>query len=157
MTTRPLRPLAEVPADRTAGPPRKPNATARRVSLFEREIRIKLSSAAIEILLDAAEVLSEGQPQGDRWFGSTMITVDLSRLADAVREECDAASALRVAELVAADPRIRARARTIAAAEAEAQAGGRLARVAVDLRARAVGALVHIDLDVEGDLARMAR
>ena len=38
-------------------PGRKPMATARRVSLFEREIRVRLSSAAVEILFELAAVL----------------------------------------------------------------------------------------------------
>ena len=40
---------------------RKPMAGVRRVSLFEREIRIKLSGPALEILFDLAAVISEGQ------------------------------------------------------------------------------------------------
>lgn len=130
---------------------------ARRVALFEREIRWKLSSAAVEILFERAQVLSEGERRGDGYFGSTMITFDLERARDAVREECDAASARRVAELVARDPRVRARARSLAITEAQARAGGRLARVDVDLRARASGIRVHLDLDVSADLAAASR
>lgn len=129
-------------------------AIVRRVALFEREIRIRLSSAAIDILFDAAEVLSEGQRQGRGWFGSTMVTIDLATVAAALREPCDASSARRVAELCATDPRVRARAKSLATAEAEARAGARLARLDVDLKARAVGSRVHIDLDVEGEVAR---
>ena len=57
---------------------RKPMATARRVSLYEREIRVHLGTAAIEILFASAEVLSEGQRHGARYFGSTMIGIDRS-------------------------------------------------------------------------------
>jgi hypothetical protein len=137
-------------------PARKPMAAARRVSLFEREIRVKLSSAALDILFDGAHVLSEGQRQGNGWFGSTMITIELDRAAAAVRDACDAATARRVADLLAADPRARQRAHDLAAAEAAEKCGGRLARLDVDLRVRASGARVHIDLDVEGDLAARA-
>lgn len=132
-------------------------AAARRVTLFEREIRVRLSTAAIDILFDCADVLSEGELRGDGYFGSTMITIDLARAGAAVREECDAASARQVAELCAKDPRVRARARVVAAADAEVRAGARLSRVDVELRARAAGARVHIDLDVEGDLAKASR
>ena len=129
-------------------------AIVRRVALFEREIRVRLSSAAIDILFDGAEVLSEGQRQGNGYFGSTMVTIDLGRLTAALREPCDASSARRVAELCASDPRVKARARALAAADAETRAGGKLARVTVDHKTRAVGARVHIDLDVEGEVAR---
>jgi hypothetical protein len=121
-------------------PARKPMARATRVSLFEREIRVHLATPAIDLMFRGAQLLSEGQWQGERWFGSTMITLDLARLADQVRDACDAATAHRVAELLARDVRVAARAR----------AGRPLLRVDVELSARAAGECVHIDLDVEG-------
>jgi hypothetical protein len=135
---------------------RKPMAAVRRVSLFEREVRFKLSTAALDILFDCAHVLTEGQRQGKGWFGSTMITIDLGRAAAAVRDECDAATARRVAELFAGDPRVKARCRELAAAEA-AERAGRLGRLDVDMRVRASGARVQIDLDVEGEVAAAGR
>lgn len=154
MASSPLRPVAVAQDGSTASPPRKPMATARRVSLFEREIRVKLSSAALDLLFDAAEVLSEGQRLGDGWFGSTMITIDLARVADAVREECDAANARRVAELLADDARVVARARALATAEAAEKAGAPLRHVTVELKTRYAGSRVQIDVDVEGQLER---
>jgi hypothetical protein len=47
-------------------------AVARRVSLFEREIRVSLATAALEVLFDGAELLSEGQGRVGRGFGSTV-------------------------------------------------------------------------------------
>ncbi|MBI4512037.1 MAG: hypothetical protein HY698_20565 [Deltaproteobacteria bacterium] len=135
-------------------PVRKPMALARRVSLFEREIRIKLSSAAVDILFDAAEVLSEGQVQGDGYFGSTMITVDLERAAAAVREACDLASAREVAALAVHDPRVRERAIAMATADAQERAGVLLSQVSIDLRARAIGTRVQLDADVEARITR---
>lgn len=132
-------------------------APATRVSLFEREIRWKLSAAAIDILFDAAHVLSEGEQLGGSWSGSTMITIDLTSAAEVVREDCDAGTARRVAALLAEDPRAKVRARELAAAEAADRAGSRLARVDIDMRVRASGARVHVDLDVEGDMAKAAR
>ncbi|HUH04029.1 MAG TPA: hypothetical protein VML75_18660, partial [Kofleriaceae bacterium] len=84
-------------------PPRKPLAMARRVSLFEREIRIKLSSAAIEILFDAASHLSEGQVEHGGFFGSVMVTIDLARAARLMSDPCDDAAARRVADLIGTD------------------------------------------------------
>ena len=134
---------------------RKPMAAARKVALFDREIRTTLSQAAIEILFDTADILSEGERRGDGYFGSTMITLDLARVAPLVREDCDAASARRVAELALADNRIRDRARAIASADAAERAGTLLARVDCELRARAVGTRVHVDVDVEAEIARV--
>jgi hypothetical protein len=134
---------------RPAAAPRKPMATARRVSLFEREIRIKLSGPAVEILFDAAAILSEGQLDDDGYFGSTMITIDLARCAALVSDACDAATARRVTDLFAGDARVRARATAIALAEAESRAGRDLRAPQIDLRVRSSGVHVHIDVDVE--------
>ena len=130
-------------------PPRKPMAVARRVSLFEREIRVGLSSAAVEILFQLASILSEGSRENGGYFGSTMITIDLGRAAALVSDPCDATTVRRVADLIAADPRVRDRARAVAAAEADRLAGAPLGRRQIDLRVRTSGQHLHIDVDVE--------
>ncbi len=135
-------------------PARKPMARATRVSLFEREIRVHLATSAIELMFRGAQLLSEGQWQGERWFGSTMITLDLSRLGDQVRDTCDAATAHRVADLLLRDARVAARARAIAEEGARSRAGRPLARIDVELSSRAAGECVHIDLDVEASADR---
>jgi hypothetical protein len=139
-----------LPAKRTAAlPPKKPMASVRRVSLFEREIRVGLSSAAIEILFDLASVLSEGAREPDGYYGSTMITIELARAAALVSDPCDAATARRLADLVAADPRVRERARALAATEAERLAGAPLSGAQFDLRVRESGRHLHIDVELE--------
>src|SRR6478752_6720726 len=90
-----------------AVPPRKPMAMARRVSLFEREVHVKLAPVAIELLHGAARVLSEGELTGDVYAGSTMITVDLSRTADRISDPPDSSTAQRDAFLYASDERCR--------------------------------------------------
>ena len=126
-------------------------AKAAQVGLFFREVRERLSESAVEILLGAAQVLSEGQrPQGARdLFGTVMLTVDLSRVQDRVREPCDAATAARVASLMASDTRVRRRVQQIARAEAQRLAGARLGSVDADVTVRAVGTKVFIDADVQ--------
>ena len=44
-----------------AGRPRRPMARATRIALFEREVRVRLSRAALDLLFARAEVISEGQ------------------------------------------------------------------------------------------------
>ena len=134
---------------------RKPMAAARKVALFDREIRTTLSQSAVEILFETADLLSEGERRGDGYFGSTMITLDLTRLATLVRENCDAQSARRVADLAMSDRRIRDRAKSLASADANERAGTPLERVDCELRARAVGTRVHLDVDVEAEVARV--
>lgn len=128
---------------------KKPMAMVRRVSLFEREIRVGLSSAAVEILFDLASVLSEGQREGNGFSGSAMITVDLARAVAQVSDACDAATVKRLGELVGGDPRVRERARRVALVEAEKLAGAPLASPAIELRVRTSGRHLHIDVDVE--------
>jgi hypothetical protein len=139
----------------TPHPVRKPMASARRVSLFEREIRVRLSSAAVEILFEMAQVLSEGQVDGEGYYGSTMVTIDLSRAARLVSDGCDEACARRVEELILIDDRIRERARALAAREAERLAGRSIGRPHIDLRHRRTGTHLHLDMDVEANPERM--
>ena len=137
-------------------PLRKPMARARRVSLFEREVSVRLSPAAIEVLFDVAAVLSEGQADGARYFGSTMLTIDLSRATPHVSDDCDIATVRRVAELAATDDRVRRCARGVAAAQAARFAGEHLRDPQIDFRVRRTGRQLHLDLDVEGSLSRSA-
>src|SRR5437588_357320 len=91
--------------------PRKPMARATRVALFEREVRERLSAAAVELLFSRAQVLAEGRradgpTAGDAFFGSIMFTVDLTELAGGVREPCDELAAERVAAMMSEDARV---------------------------------------------------
>ena len=146
----PLRPAVE----ESLFPRLKPMAKVTRVTLFEREVRERLSDPAVEILLGAAQVLSEGQattaPSGsETFFGSSMVTIDLSLAASAVREPCDEAAAKRVAALMASDPRVARRARSLAEREAARLAGRPIKTAASEVRVRAEGTRVFIDIDFE--------
>ncbi|HEY3359390.1 MAG TPA: hypothetical protein VGQ83_39435 [Polyangia bacterium] len=148
----PIRPLSTA-----RGAPRKPMACATRVTLFEREIRERLSPSGIEILLDAAEVLSEGQREEldggrVRFNGSTMLTIDLGRVHAALREPCDPVLAARAAAFLAQDARVARRVRAIAQAEARRLAGAAVTLVPAEPKVRARGTIIHIDLDIEAAL-----
>ena len=132
-------------------PPRKPQALARRVSLFERELVVRLAPVAIELLHGAARVLSEGELVGDVYEGSTMMTVDLATACDRISDPPDASTAQKVALLYVADDRCRAYARRIALAEAQRSAGVPLAAARIDVESRARGAELHLSLDVEAE------
>jgi hypothetical protein len=133
---------------------RKPMARAVRVTLFEREVRERLSTSAIEILFQRARVLSEGRRSDSptaraAWFGSTMLTLDLAELADVIRDAPNEETARKLAAMIDEDPRVQKRVRQIAAAEAEHIAGGPCGARAVELRVRTEGAIVYLDVDVE--------
>jgi hypothetical protein len=123
-------------------------ASARRVSLFEREVRVRLAPAGLDVLFDEARVISEGQLDGPRWYGSTMMTIDLARVSARVSDDCDQGCARRVAELAAGEERVRERTRRLALHHAVRDAGP-LEGPAIDLRVHREGRVVHLDLDVE--------
>ena len=124
-------------------------AVARRVSLFEREVSVRLAPVAVDLLHDAARVLHEGELAGNTYSGSTMLTIDLARTADRVSDPPDASTAQRLAFLYAADDRCRDHARRIALAEARRAAGCELAVADVDVESRAQGNQLHLSLNVE--------
>jgi hypothetical protein len=124
-------------------------AMARRVSLFERQVSVRLAPVAVEILHDAARMLSEGELDGDIYAGSTMLTVDLTRTASRVSDPPDASTAQKVAFLYAADERCRDHAKRIAFAEARKSAGCELTAAHVDVESRARGAELHLSMSVE--------
>jgi hypothetical protein len=124
-------------------------AVARRVSLFEREVSVRLAPVAVDLLHGAARVIHEGGLVGDLYAGSTMLTVDLARTADLISDPPDASTAQRIAFLYAADDRCRDHARRIAVAEARRAAGCDLSMPHVDVESRARGAELHLSLNVE--------
>ncbi len=130
-------------------PARKPMAMARRVSLFEREVTVRLAPVAIELIHGAARMLTEGELVGDLYTGSTMLTMDLLRTRDRISDPPDATTAQHVALLYAGDERCRDHARRIAIAEARRVAGCDLASPLVDVESRSRGPELHLSLDVE--------
>jgi len=168
MTTMTMRmPPGQSDADATGGdgtaaaglaasgalPARRPMARATRITLFEREVRERLSRAALDVVFARAERLSEGQrsQRGGReaYFGSTMLTVDLASFADVFRDACDAGTAHRLAALFEADSTVPRRIRELALREAARIAGARLKDVRTQVTVRAQGAKVFVDVDVE--------
>jgi len=122
---------------------------ARRISLFEREVRVRLAPVAVDILHGSARVLTEGELTGDFYAGSTMLTVDLATTAHRVSDPPDGTTAQRVALLYGADDRCREHARRIAVAEATRLAQCSLSSALVDVESRARGPQVHLSLNVE--------
>jgi hypothetical protein len=135
-------------------PARKPMARATRITLFEREVRERLSRAALDLLFARAEVISEGQRAERRgqesYFGSTMLTIDLPALAVVLRDPPDVGTARRLATLLADDAQVEKRVQALATREATRVAGVTLQAVSTHLNIRAQGARVFIDVDVEG-------
>ena len=132
-------------------------ARATRIALFEREVRERLSRAAVELVLARADVISEGQRsvRGGRaaYVGSTMLTIDLPSLDLLLREACDAGTARRLAELLEDDKGARERIEALASAEAARVAGATPTSVSTHVTIRAHASKVFIDIDVEAGLS----
>jgi hypothetical protein len=130
---------------------KRPMAKVRRVGLFSRQIIERLSLAGVEALLAGASRLSEGQCTGKHYYGSTMVTLDLRQLADRVRDPCDVATANRLAAQMADQPLVVERLGALARHEARRVAGTPLRGLETDVRIRAEGCWVFVDIDVEGE------
>jgi hypothetical protein len=132
---------------------RRPMARATRIALFEREVRERISRAALELVLGRAEVISEGQRGArggrDAYFGSTMLTIDLPSLDLLLRDACDAGTARRLAELLEADATAGERIEALAASESARVAGATPKSVSTHVTIRSQAAKVFIDIDVE--------
>jgi hypothetical protein len=152
----PVASLVPVAETKPTMPARKPMALATRITLFEREVRERLSRAALDIVFARAELLSEGQRSvrggKDGYFGSTMLTIDLPSLGDVLRDACDAGTAHRLVALMESDNAVPKRIREIAEREAARITGARLKDVRTHVAVRAQGAKVYIDVDVEGGI-----
>jgi hypothetical protein len=131
----------------------RPLARVERISLFEREVKERLSRAALDVLFAAAGVMSEGQraARGGResFFGSTMLTIELERVATALRDAADARAAQRLAALLARDAGAQARIKRLAAEECERLSSARPRSLNTDIKVRARGTTVYVDVDVE--------
>lgn len=131
----------------------RPMARATRIALIEREVRERLSRAALDLVLARAEVISEGQSsvRGGRqaYFGSTMLTIDLPSLELLLRDACDAGTARRLADLLTSDSEAGQRIESLAAREAARVAGATPVAVSTHVNIRAQAAKVFIDIDVE--------
>ncbi|HET6610624.1 MAG TPA: hypothetical protein VFG83_01480 [Kofleriaceae bacterium] len=163
----------------------RPVAWCTRASLLSREVTLSLSSAAVDLLFSRSHILSEGrferttdermtegrlermtEGRSERmtegrfeksaYFGSTMITFDLARMGELVRDGDDPAVAERVGALCANDDRIRERARHLARSEAEKLAGMTLDNAQIDIAVRAQGSHIHLDIDVSAAAAARA-
>lgn len=84
-----------------------------KIRLIRREVRETLGVGAIDLLLTHADVVVEGDraPAHDdgRLYATLMITIDLRRYANDVRDPTDAATAERLTELLAGADVLRSR------------------------------------------------
>lgn len=120
---------------------------------------VALSREAEEALFEVAEVLSEGgSSSAERYFGSTMITFHLDRLAASWRGELDGAARARLAHTIEGSVRVHLRAIRLARAEALRRVPERaLGSATVETRVRLEGERLLLDVDFEAPLVATRR
>ncbi|MEZ4337139.1 MAG: hypothetical protein R3B82_10970 [Sandaracinaceae bacterium] len=131
-------------------PPIKPPARARRILAWPRGGRGALTPAAIAELFRFAEVLSEGDLDEGRWYGSIMISFDLAGFARACRDVAlpDDLDALERA--IEGSVRVRVRAHRIACGEIYQRFPDRdVGTAQVFTRFRREGDVLLLDIDLE--------
>jgi hypothetical protein len=135
----------------------KPLVRATRVNaLHQRGSRVALSRVLEEELFRSAEVLSEGGArgggQGESYFGSTMISVELEGLLAGVRDWAEARRSLL--EAIDGSVRVRLRAMRLARAEAARRVPDRtLGTAYIETKVRMTERQLHIDVDLEVPLS----
>lgn len=131
----------------------KPPARALASRGFHRRMGLSLTRELEEALFRHADVLSEGYSRrsgsGRVYFGSTMITIALARLAPYFRGELDAAARDDLLHAVDGSVRIRLRAMRLGCAEVARRVQSRLGTAQVETRMRVTEDQLHIDVDLE--------
>ncbi len=135
--------------------PAPPFSRSAHVQLVRREVREYIPRAALELLFRTAEVVFEGDVA---WAedggvgavnGTVMVTIDLVTVEGLCREPADAATAVRLAELLPAAEGFLEALQGLAA-RAMASKGAPVApeRVAIDTKIRVVAHRILIDADM---------
>lgn len=133
----------------------KPMVSARKVSLFRREIREWISPPAFEILIGAAEVITEGSfdttaADSTVFLGSIQINVPLGSCSTFIRDPLDAAAARQLTLMLRDDEVAREVLVELAQREAERAAGCVLFELQTEIEASHRGDELRISIDVEG-------
>jgi len=129
--------------------------SARKVSLFRREIKEWISLPAFEILMGAAEVIAEGsfdnsETDNPLFLGSILIKVDLSDCESFIQAPLDAAAARRLTQMILSDQIAREVLTELALREAERVAGCALFGLQTEMNASHQGNELRISIELEG-------
>ena len=109
-----------------------------------------LGSRAEEELFRVAEVFSEGRTAGDVFYGSTLVSIDLSRALTGMDLVGDAALLARVVDAIAGSVRVRIRAMRLAEDDLARRFPDRNVGTAqTETRFRMDGMTLLVDVDLE--------
>ena len=133
-------------------------AFVRRVSLFRRQIIESISPAGLELLLAGASRISEGQVTSrGRYYGTTMLTIDLQHTGGKVRQVRDVSTSSRLARHLEQEPAAMQQVVRLAVREASNVAGQPILEPAAEVEVRVKGHRVLVDVDLEGSVELSAK
>ena len=128
-------------------------AFARRVSLFRRQIVESLSPAGLELLLASSNRISEGQVTSrGRYYGTTMLTIDLEHTGEKVQDVQDVSTASRLARHMEQEPAALQQVVRLAVREAGNVAGSPIRKPAAEVEIKVEGHKILVDVDLEGNV-----
>jgi len=131
--------------------PLKPPVRVRPGALLRARHGDALGPRAEEELFRFAEVLTEGRLEGAAFFGSTLITIDLERVAPQLRGEHEGArERARLLAVASGSVRVRLRAMRLACADVGRRyPDRRLGTATTETRFRLEGTKLLVDVDLE--------
>lgn len=128
----------------------KPPVRVRPGALLRSREGWALGPRAEEELFRVAEVLSEGRLAGRAFFGSTLITIDLEKVAPQFRGIDGESERQRLLDAASGSVRVRLRAMRVACADVARRHPDRpLGTASVETRFRLQGCLLLVDVDLE--------
>lgn len=132
---------------------KRPMAFARRVSLFRRQIVESLSPAGLQLLLASSSRISEGQVTSrGRYYGTTMLTIDLESTNEQVQDVQDVSTASRLARHLEQERSAMQQVVRLAVREAGNVAGAPILKPAAEVEIRVQGHRILVDVDLEGNI-----
>ena len=136
-------------------------AKVERIRLIRREIKETLGPGAIDLLFAHGELVVEGSEAiaadsgTGRVYATLMLTIDLARCAEQVREPADAATAERLVELLRDADAVRAKLAELARPRLAELAG--LAPAAIELSIEPSLRSEHVMVLIDGDAVAWPR
>lgn len=129
-------------------------AAADGLSLLTSRRHEGLSLSGLRMILEHAEILHEGDvtsdADGSHYYGSTLFTLDVDRIAPYLRSRPDEGTCTRLLDHLRAHPFFRVHLMRLARREVLRRAGSLpLLPLSGEMRGRVEGRCVYIDLDVE--------
>ncbi len=133
--------------------PLKPPVRVRPGALLRARSGWALGARAVDELYRVAEVLSEGRCEAGTFFGTTLVTIELSRALVGLGLEGDEVMLGRVSDAIRGSVRVRLRAMRLAEEDLARRFPDRVIGTArIETRFRVEGTRLLMDLDLEAPI-----